>query len=89
MNIDLLKHEKHRPTSDFVDILYANNMFQLIVKPTRVIDKSATQIDHIMANNFDVYSTHKQGILISSNSDHYEIFHIASDAKIYILSQQL
>ena len=33
-------------------ILYANNMFPLLVKPTRVTDKSATLIDHIMTNNF-------------------------------------
>ena len=39
LNIDLLKHEKHRPTSDFVDVLYAINMFPLIVKPTKVTDK--------------------------------------------------
>ena len=58
LNIDLLKYEEHRPTSDFVDILYANNMFPFIVKPTRVTDKSATLIDHIMTNNFDVYSRH-------------------------------
>ena len=58
LNIDLLKHEEHRPTSDFVDILYANNMFPLIVKPTRVTDKSATLIDHIMTDNFDVFSRH-------------------------------
>ena len=81
LNIDLLKHEEHRPTSDFVDILYANNMFPLIVKPTRVTDKSATLIDHIMTNNFDIYSRHKQGILMSSISDHYALFHIADNAQ--------
>ena len=81
LNIDLLKHEEHRPTSDFVDILYANNMFPLIVKPTRVTDKSVTLIDHIMTNNFDVFSRHKQGILMSSISDHYAIFHIAGNAQ--------
>ena len=81
LNIDLLKHEEHRPTSDFVDILYANNMFPLILKPTRVTDKSATLIDHIMTNNFDVFSRHKQGILMSSISDHYAIFHIAGNSQ--------
>ena len=81
LNIDLLKHEEHRPTSDF-DILYANNMFPLIVKSTRVIDKSATLIGHIMTNNFDAYSRHKQGILISSISDHYAVFHIAGNAQL-------
>ena len=82
LNIDLLKHEEHRPTSDFVDTLYANHMFPLIVEPTRVTDKSATLIDHIMANNFDVYSRHKQGILMSSISDHYAVFHIAGNAQL-------
>ena len=65
LNIDLLKHEEHRPTSDFIDILYANNMFPY----------------HIMTNNFDVYSRHKQGILMSSISDRYALFHIAGNAQ--------
>ena len=56
-------------------------MFPLIVKPTRVTDKSATLIDHIMTNNFDIYSRHKQGILMSSISDHYALFHIAGNAQ--------
>ena len=84
LNIDLLKHEEHRPSSDFVDILYANNMFPLIVKPTRVTDKSATLIDHIMTNNFDIYSRHKQGILMSSISDHYALFHIAGNVQFQL-----
>ena len=74
--------EKTESTSDFVDIGYANNMFLLIVKPTRATDKSATLIDHIMTNNFDVYLRHKQGILMSSLSDHYAIFHIAGNAQL-------
>ena len=81
LNIDLQKHEEHRPTYDFVDILYANNMFPLVVKPTRVTNKSTTLIDHILTNNFDVCSRDKQGILMSSISDHYAIFHIAGNAQ--------
>ena len=61
---------------------YANNMFPLIVKPTRVTDKSATLIDHIMTNNLDVYSRHRQGILMSSISDHYAVFHMAGNAQL-------
>ena len=57
-------------------------MFPLIVKPTRVTDKSATLIDHIMTNMFDVYSRHQQGILISSISGHYAMFHITGNAQI-------
>ena len=81
LNINLLKHEEHRPTSDFVDILWANNLLPLIMKPTRVTDKSANLIDHIMTNNIGIYSRHKQGILMSSISDHYALFHIAGNAQ--------
>ena len=55
LNIDLLKCEKHRLTSSFVDILYSNNLFPLITKPTRVTQTTATLIDHVLTNNFDIY----------------------------------
>ena len=65
LNIDLLKYAEDSPTSDFVDLFYDNDVFPLIVKPTRVTDKSATAIDHIMTYDIDVYSGHKQAILMS------------------------
>ena len=76
LNIGLFKCDDHKPTSNFLDTMYSYNMFPLIVKPTRVTEKSATLIDHIWTNNFDVHSQHKQGILLTSMSDHYGIFHI-------------
>ena len=76
LNIDLFKCDDHKPTSNFLDTMYSYNMFPLIVKPTRVTEKSATLIDHIWTNNFDVHSQHKQGILLTSMPDHYGIFHI-------------
>ena len=81
LNIYLLKHEAHKPTFDFVDILHDNEMFPLIVKPTRVTYKSVTLIDHIMTNNFDIYSRHMQGVLMSSISDQYAIFYIVGNAQ--------
>ena len=60
LNMNFLKHEEHRLTSDFVDILYGNNMFPLLVRPAKVNDNSATLIDHIITNNCYVYSRHKQ-----------------------------
>ena len=52
-------------------------IFPLITKPTRVTDKTASLIDHILTNNFDVNASHIQGILCNSISDHYAVFHIA------------
>ena len=47
LNIDLLKYVEHRLTSSFVDILYSNNVFPLITKPTRETQTTATLIDHV------------------------------------------
>ena len=35
-NLDLLKHELHRPTERFLDTMYANSYIPLINRPTRV-----------------------------------------------------
>ena len=81
LNIDLLKCEEHRLTSSFVDIhvLYSNNVFPLITKPTRVPQTTATLIDHVLTNNFDIWGKHWQGILCTDISDHYAVFHIAGN----------
>ena len=78
LNLDLLRNEEHRPTSTFLDILYSYNVYPLISKPTRVTANSATLIDHILTNNFDVQCKHKQGIWCNSITDHYAVFHITN-----------
>ena len=82
LNIDFLKCDEHRLTSSFIDTLYSNNVFPLITKPTRVTQSTATLIDHILTNNFDVMGNHKQGILCTDISDHYAIAHVAGNTKI-------
>ena len=79
LNIDLLRYEEHRLTSSFVDILYSNNVFPLITKPTRVTQTTATLIDHVLTNNFDIWGTHRQGILCTDMTDHYAVFHVAGN----------
>ena len=79
LNIDLLKYEEHRLTSSFLDMLYSNNVFPLITKATRVTQTTATLIDHVLTNNFDVWGKHRQGILCTDISDHYAVFHIAGN----------
>ena len=44
LNIDLLKYEEHRLTSSFLDMLYSNNVFPLITKPTRVTQISSISL---------------------------------------------
>ena len=60
--------------------MFSNNVFPVITKPTRVTDKTATLIDHILTNNFDVNASHIHGILCNTISDHYTVFHIACNS---------
>ena len=73
-NIDLLKFNIHNDTSCYIDILLNQGMLPLITLPTRIKNRSATLIDHIMTNaQDDIYDT---GILLSDISDHLPVFYI-------------
>ena len=52
-NIDLLKDETHRPTSEFLDLIYSYYLVPTILKPTRITETSATIIDNIMTNTME------------------------------------
>ena len=69
----------HKSTNSLLDVLHSYNVFPVITKPTRVTETSATVIDHILTTNFDINASHIQGILCSSISDHYAIFHFAGN----------
>ena len=71
-NIDLLKHESHNSTKNFLDIMYSLGFYPLIDKPTRVTDSSATLIDNIFTNELCHNLT--CGILFNDISDHLPIF---------------
>ena len=65
LNIDLLKSDVHKSTSSLLDVKISYNVFPVITKPTRVTESTATLIDHILTNNFDIDASHYQGILCS------------------------
>ena len=69
-NLDLLKHECHQPTEYFLNTMYSNSMLPLIYKPTRETDSTATLIDNIFTNNYDVNDQLYQGIFLMDISDH-------------------
>ena len=75
-NLDLLKHECHRPTEHFLKSMYSNLLLPLIYKPTREPDSTATLIDNTFTNNYDVSDQLYQGIFLMDISDHYGILHI-------------
>ena len=78
-NLDLLKHELHRPTEKFLDIMYANSYIPMINRPTRVTRDTCTLIDNIFANNYSIDSHFFSGILKADITDHYILFHIIKD----------
>ena len=82
LNIDFLKIDGHKPTSDFLDTIYSHILFPLIPKPTRVTSHSVTLLDHILTNNFDAFSSNFQRIMCSSFSDHYAVFHVTSSYSV-------
>ena len=67
-NIDILKHN----STDFVNTIYSNNFFPLIIKPTRVNLTSSSLIDNIFTNvsNYKISS----GVLVTDLTDHFPIF---------------
>ena len=70
LNIDLLKHESHNSTRNFLDMTYS--LGPLIDKPTRITDTSATLIDNIFTN--ELHHNLTSGILFNDISDHLPIF---------------
>ena len=73
-NLDLLKHESHSITAQFIESLFAFGFQPVSTKPTRITAHSATLIDNIFTNNTTVSS--KSGLIISDISDHLPIFSI-------------
>jgi len=72
-NINLLNVEQNSSTREFLDNIYANALFPLITKPTRIIKNSATLIDHIYFNQID-NSKLFTGILHTRITDHFPVF---------------
>jgi hypothetical protein len=74
-NIDLLKHQTHLPTNDFININFANTLSPFINKPTRITEHSASLIDNIFSNTPSSFND-ISGIIPSDISDHFPIFNI-------------
>ena len=73
-NINLLKHNVHLPTKNFLDTLLTYGFYPLINKPTRITTKSVTLIDNILTNVHDLHIT--SGIWLVDISDHLPVLTI-------------
>ena len=71
-NLDLLKHKKHNPASQFVEKNLDLNMVPCITKPTRITKSSATLIDNIFVP-LNIVPNVSSNIVIEDMSDHLPI----------------
>ena len=80
-NIDLMKYNEHVSTGRFLELNYSYNMYPLIIKPTRITEKSATLIDNIITN--DLRNKMKNFILIDDITDHLPVFTVIANVANY------
>jgi hypothetical protein len=72
-NIDLLKYSTSNQAAEYIDLLFSFGFLQVIPKPTKVTDNSATLIDHVLTNTY--CKTYESMALCSHVSDHFPILH--------------
>ena len=67
-NIDLIKHDTDKHGQELINLTTSHGFLQVISRPTRITDHTATLIDHIYINKIpDVYSS---GVITCDISDH-------------------
>ena len=71
-NIDLLKTNDHRNTSNFINLIESNGYMPKILLPTRITSRSKTLIDNIFTNSFNTATV--SGNLTCTVSDHLPQF---------------
>ena len=79
-NLDLLCYNTDQKVTNFVNTFYANNMFPLIDRPTRITSTSATILDNIFTNVLT--KRIKSGVCVTDITDHYPIFQITNSLEI-------
>ncbi len=70
-NLDVLRYNISKQSSEYINLLFALGYLQLIIKPTRCTHNSASLIDHIVTNSrSELFQT---VILTTKISDHFPI----------------
>ena len=70
-NIDLIKTDKHLPTSEFSDNMSTFSLLPVISLPTRVTEHTSTLIDNFFVNN--IGSVEGSAVVYHDVSDHFPI----------------
>ena len=80
-NLDLMKHESHNPTKEFLDINLDLNLIPTITKPTRITKTSATLLDNIIVGKY--FHNFVANIAISDISDHFPVVMNSHQPNLY------
>jgi hypothetical protein len=72
INLDVLKIKSCQNTETYVNNLFSNGCLQVVCKPTRCNNLSATCIDHCITNVQQ--TSYNTCILLSRISDHFPVF---------------
>jgi hypothetical protein len=71
-NLNLLSFQQHSLTGEFLEQMYSNTIFPLILPPSIITSHSATLIDNIFTNQ--LHSNMKSGLLFTDISDQFFVF---------------
>ena len=69
-----MKSSVHSPTSEFLEMMYDKSFYNLISRPTRINNATATLIDNIYTNSVSLDKDKFSGVLTSDISDHFMVF---------------
>ena len=79
-NLNVLEIAQNKFISEYIETIFSYGYLQLVTKPTRVAENSATLIDHVLTNssiqNHDIF------LLCTKLSDHFPVIHQLSFDKI-------
>ena len=76
ININIYNNQSNSISDKYLSMLASNGLFQLITKPTRVTDTSASLIDHIFASSLS--NPVCPGIILNDISDHFMTYCVIS-----------
>ena len=72
-NLNILDVSGNKFISDYVDNIFSYGFLQLITRPTRICENTATLLDHILTNS--TVQIHNTFIICSKLSDHFPLIH--------------
>ena len=86
-NVNLLNHDCHNDTDQFINSMYSYSFLPPTTRPTRFTSISATLIANIMTNVFN--DAIVSGILISDVLVHLPVFYVSNDTTVLLIPHLL